>query len=104
MNTSATTYKQERETVINAYVDSFREAFDQVRSNPDLNVEDLFDLSEQLKWADNSWDYADSISNACNRLAGDDDEAYEIYMNVFRTDYKTIFTEAAQRFYRQQVR
>lgn len=104
MSTTSTTYKQERATVIDAYVDSFRESFEQAQSNPDLNAEDLFDLSEQLKWADNSWDYADSISEACNRLAGDDDEAYEIYMNVFRTDYKTIFTEAAQRFYRQQGR
>jgi hypothetical protein len=103
-DTTATTYKQERAKVVDAYVDSFREAFKQAQSNPDLEVEDLFDLREQLKWADNSWNYADSITTAIARLAGDDDEAYWVYMGKFQNDYEAIFAQAAHRFYQEQGR
>jgi lipoate-protein ligase A len=103
-NTTTTTYEQERAKVVNAYVDSFREAFKQAQSNPDLHAEDLFDLREQLKWADNSWNYADSITTAIARLAGDNDEAYWVYMGKFQNDYEEIFAQAARRFYQEQGR
>lgn len=103
-DTTTTTYEQERAKVVDAYVDSFYEALGQAQRNPDLDVEDLFDLREQLKWADNSWNYADSITTAVSRLAGDDSVAYWVYMDKFQDDYEAIFAQAARRFYQEQGR